>query len=81
MTIYPDGYSAPQHKPHCGVLSVAICAGVTFETAWETIAAVRKPTRKAWTGGNQLPNNAYTVQQNSHDNGGNRAVSGTVTVQ
>lgn len=50
MTLYPDGYAAPQRKPHCGVLSTAICAGVTFETAWDTIGAIRKPSRKPWDG-------------------------------
>ncbi|RVU03502.1 hypothetical protein EOE18_15380 [Novosphingobium umbonatum] len=35
---YPDGYNG-SHAPHCGVLSVALCAGVSFETAWETVKA------------------------------------------
>lgn len=33
---YPQGY-APARKPHCGVLATAICAGVSFEAAWEII--------------------------------------------
>lgn len=35
---YPAGY-APRKEPHCGVLAVAIAAGVSFEDAWGTIKA------------------------------------------
>ena len=47
---YPDGYT-PRLEPHCGVLSVAMCAGVTFETAWATLESVIiRKTRGGWKG-------------------------------
>lgn len=39
---YPDGYS-PRREPHCGVLAVAMCAGVPFEKAWDLFAKHRGP--------------------------------------
>jgi hypothetical protein len=45
---YPDGYT-PRREPHCGVLSVAIAAGVTFERAWNVLKPMQaKPS--AWRG-------------------------------
>jgi len=35
----PSGYVAPRHEPHCGVLSVAICADIPFEEAFAMIKA------------------------------------------
>lgn len=35
----PSGYVAPRHEPHCGVLSVAICADIPFEEAFALIKA------------------------------------------
>lgn len=45
---YPDGY-ALSFEPHCGVLSVAMCAGVSFERAWDACgdAGTRGP---GWRG-------------------------------
>jgi len=50
MNLYPDGYAAPQREPHCGVLSVAICAGVSFERAWAACAANLRKRRGPWRG-------------------------------
>ena len=44
---YPEGYSAK--GPHCGVLSVAVCAEVSFDRAWLLIKKIKKP-RGLWKG-------------------------------
>lgn len=48
---YPDGYTGTSRDPHCGVLAVAICAGVSFETAWDIFKSYRTPRQRArWRG-------------------------------
>lgn len=47
--VYPDGY-AGSTQPHCGVLALAMCVGVSFETAWATLAPACTARDPKWTG-------------------------------